>query len=119
MMHARCCLKALLSASLMLLGAAVFAQSITSLNISPNPVTAGGSTTGTVALSAAPMNNLSVKLSCSTSQASVPSQVTVNAGSTTATFTVATTNPGGNYSLSIYATIPHSSAKGILNVAKT
>jgi hypothetical protein len=65
---------------------------LTTFTISPTTVAAGGTSTGTITLSApAPTGGAIVSLSSSaTSVATVPASVTVAAGSTTATFTIST-----------------------------
>jgi len=96
-----------------------FAQTVASVTLSPSTVTASCSTTGTVTMSFAPSSNMTIDLSASTDQVTVPSTVTIPAGSTSATFTVTTTDQGGNYSVSIYAVRPqNSSAKAILTVTE-
>jgi hypothetical protein len=69
--------------------------SLNSLTLSPTSVTGGGSAQGSVSLtSAAAAGGALVSLSSSnTAVASVPASVTVAAGATSATFTVATTAP--------------------------
>jgi len=66
--------------------------SLSSLTLNPTSVTGGNSSTGTVTLSAAaPSGGAAVTLSSSnTTVARTPASVTVAAGATTATFTVAT-----------------------------
>jgi hypothetical protein len=65
---------------------------LATLTLSPTSVVGGGSSTGTVTLTAAaPSDGATVSLSSSnTSLATVPSSVVVDAGSTTRTFTVTT-----------------------------
>ncbi|MDR3690945.1 MAG: hypothetical protein P4L46_16320 [Fimbriimonas sp.] len=65
--------------------------SIEGLSLSPSSVTGGAASTATVTLTAAaPSYGAVVRLSSSSSSATVPSSVFVSGGSTTATFTVRT-----------------------------
>jgi VCBS repeat-containing protein len=67
------------------------AVALSALSVSPTSVTGGTSSQGTVTLtSAAPSGGVVVTLSDNSSAASEPSTVTVPAGSTSATFTIAT-----------------------------
>jgi len=78
---------------------------LSSVSASPNPVTAGGSCTGTVTISQpAPSGGWTVNLSSSTSHVTVPSSVVVPAGTTSTTFAIATTNYYENYTPEIKAT---------------
>lgn len=64
---------------------------VNSLAVSPNPVTGGAGSTGTVTLSgAAPSGGRVVALASNKAAASVPASVTVPAGSTSASFAIAT-----------------------------
>lgn len=64
---------------------------INSLNLSPNPVTSGAPSTGTVTLSAAaPVGGVLVNLSSNHANATVPSTLLIPAGSSSGTFTVTT-----------------------------
>ena len=64
---------------------------LSSLSLNPTSVTGGSTSTGTLTLSsAAPSGGATVSLSCNTSNSSVPSSVTIPAGSTSAPFTVST-----------------------------
>ncbi len=66
--------------------------SVAGLSISPNAVVGGNSATGTVTLNApAPVGGFSVFLRSSLAWAIVPANVTVPAGSSSATFTIQTT----------------------------
>jgi trimeric autotransporter adhesin len=80
---------------------------VASVILSPSSVIGGSSSTGTVTLSApAPASGAAVVLSSSnTAAAQVPGSVTVNAGATTATFTVTSSPVAANASLSIVATL--------------
>lgn len=67
---------------------------LTSLTLVPQTVIGGNPSTGTVHLSSnAPTSGVVVTLSESSAFTSVPSQVTVVSGNSTATFTVTTTHP--------------------------
>jgi len=76
---------------------------VTSLTLSPSTVAAGSSSTGTVTLSGpAPASGAVVQLS-GASPATLPSNVTVPAGATSATFTVGTTSTASTKQSTIYA----------------
>jgi hypothetical protein len=78
---------------------------LASLTISPTSVAGGSSATGTVQLTAAPSSNATVALSSSnTGAATVPPNVTVGAGSTSATFTITTLPQRKNASVTVLAT---------------
>ena len=79
---------------------------LSSLTLSQTSVVGGRSVTGTVTLtSAAPAGGFAVSLSSSNpSLASVPASVTVAAGSTSASFTIATAAVNGTQSATITAT---------------
>jgi len=65
---------------------------LTSLTLSTSSVAGGSSATGTVTLNGtSPTGGLIIGLSSSSSDASVPSSVTIAAGTTQATFTISTT----------------------------
>ncbi|MDQ3228898.1 MAG: hypothetical protein M3Q13_04080, partial [Pseudomonadota bacterium] len=69
------------------------APALSAVNASPNPVTGGASSTGTVTLdAAAPANGAQVSLSSPISTFSVPASVTVTQGSQSANFPI-TTSP--------------------------
>jgi hypothetical protein len=64
---------------------------LSSVGVNPASVTTGATTTGTVTLSApAPTGGIAIELWTTGAVAFVPSQVTVAAGATTATFTITT-----------------------------
>ena len=76
---------------------------VTSLTLNPSTVAAGASSTGTVTLSGpAPASGAVVQLS-GASPATLPSNVTVPAGATSATFTVGTTSTTSTQQATIYA----------------
>jgi len=79
--------------------------SLSSLSLNPTSVVGGNSSTGTVTLTApAPSGGFVVNLSSSnTSVATVPSSVTVPAGTTSANFTVATNSVSSATSVTITA----------------
>ncbi len=90
---------------------------VSSVTLSPSSVTGGSSSTGTVTLSAAPSGGATVSLTSSDpSVASVPSSVTVNAGSTSATFPVTTSTVTTQTSVTITASYNNSSASATLTV---
>jgi outer membrane protein assembly factor BamB len=72
----------------------VAAESLTSVVVNPSSLTGGTSSQGTVTLeSTAPTGGWTVNLSSSSTNATVPSSVVVPAGTSTATFAIATTLP--------------------------
>ncbi len=80
-------------------------SSLSALAVSPSSVTGGTAATGTVSLSApAPMGGTAVGLTSSDSAVSVPANVTVAAGQSNATFTVATTTVTSARSVTLTAT---------------
>jgi uncharacterized repeat protein (TIGR03803 family) len=90
---------------------------LSSVSASPNPVSAGGSCTGTVTISqAAPSGGWTVNLISSTSHVTVPSSVVIPAGSTSTTFTITPGDYYGNYTASIKATDTVSSKSTTLTV---
>jgi hypothetical protein len=92
---------------------------LSSLTLSPNSVSAGASSTGTVTLSSnAPQGGVVVSLSSSKSSASVPPSVTVGAGSKTASFTVTTTSVRSNTSAVITATYSGVNKTATLTIKK-
>lgn len=79
---------------------------ISSLQCTPNPVQGGSSTQCGVALSAAaPAGGLVIRLSDNSRKVSVPSSVTVAAGSTSAAFSVGTYSVSQDQVISIQATV--------------
>jgi hypothetical protein len=78
---------------------------LSSLSLNPTSVTGGNSSAGTVTLSGpAPAGGAIVALSSSnTAVASVPSNLTVPAGATTATFTVSTSAVAASTTVTIFA----------------
>jgi hypothetical protein len=75
----------------------VASPAVAALALSPSTVSPGGSSTGTVTLTAAaPAGGLVVALSASSTVASVPATLTVPAGATSASFTVSTSSAAGS-----------------------
>ncbi len=88
-----------------------------SLTINPNSTVGGSQATGTVTLgTAAPAGGKVVMLSSGNSIASTPATVTVAAGSTTATFNIATVPTAQPVTLSISATADISTTTATLTV---
>ncbi len=87
---------------------------VTSVILNPSSVIGGGSSTGTVTLSApAPASGAVVALlSNNTAAAQVTASVSVSAGATTATFTVTTSAVAANASLTISATLGSTQTAG-------
>jgi hypothetical protein len=87
------------------LTAAPPASSLSAVSLSPSTVVGGNSSQGTVTLtSAAPSGGLVVTLASSNStRATVPANVTVSAGSTSAAFTVTTSSVSASTSVTITA----------------
>ena len=84
---------------------AAASATLTSLTLSPTSVVGGSSSTGTVRLSAAaPSGGAIVSLSDNSAAASVPSSVTVPAGSTSRTFTVTTSAVASATAVTLTAT---------------
>src|SRR5262245_28581545 len=96
------------------------APPLTSIALSPTSVDGGTSSSGTVTLaSAAPAGGAVVQLfSGNTSVATVPASVTVSAGATSATFSIATSSVPATTSASIGGLL-HLSASIALNVIST
>jgi uncharacterized repeat protein (TIGR03803 family) len=103
-------------ASLTILPAA--SVSLSSLTLNPTSVSGGSSSTGTVTLSGnAPSGGAVVMLtSRNTSVATVPSSVTVAAGSTSATFTVSTQKVSQNTNVTISGTYAGATQSATLTV---
>jgi trimeric autotransporter adhesin len=81
------------------------APTLSALSVNPASVVGGGSSTGTVTLSApAPSGGLVVTLSDNSAAATVPASVTVPAGATTATFTITTAAVAASTSATVSAT---------------
>ncbi len=90
---------------------------ITSLTISPSPVVATIGSVGTVTLSSnAPAGGWVVNLQSNSTYVTVPSSVTVSAGSNTATFTISTTQAASNVLCTITGTDSVTSQSGTLTV---
>lgn len=93
---------------------------VASVGVSPNPVLAGSSTTGSVTLdAAAPSGGQTVDLmSSDASRVSVPTAVVVAAGQTSASFAVNTTS-GGPLTATLTGSIGTSTANTQLSVVST
>jgi uncharacterized repeat protein (TIGR03803 family) len=91
---------------------------LSSLTLNPTSVSGGNSSTGTVTLSAAaPSGGATVTLqSANTSVATVPSSVTVQAGQTSATFTVSTQRVSSNTNVLISGSYAGTTQNGTLTV---
>ena len=91
---------------------------LSALSMNPASVTGGNSSTGTVTLSGpAPAGGATVALTNSnTTVASVPSNVTVAAGATTATFTVSTSAVAASTTVTISATYGSATRSASLTV---
>jgi|GEM_PF-1069426 len=86
--------------------ATVAAPTLFSLALSPNRVTGGAPSVGTVTLNgAAPTSGMTVTLSSNNSAAVVPASVLVAGGSVSATFPVSTTGVGAATTAAITATL--------------
>jgi hypothetical protein len=99
------------------------AGALVSLSLNPTTVTAPAPSTGTVTLSGpAPAGGLTVTLTSSdTRKATVPQTVTVQAGQSTATFTVTTLTGhlgGGQNPVTITATLAGTGRTAVLNVLR-
>ena len=92
-------------------------QSAPTMVLSPNSVTAGSSSTGTITLSApAPTGGLVVSLKSSSVDVVVKSSVTVTAGSTTAIFPITTKSVTSAISAMVTATVGSTPVTEILTV---
>ena len=93
------------------------APQVQNVTVGSASVTGGGSVQGTVVLtSSAPAGGAIVSLSSNSLYATVPSTVTVPAGSASATFSIATSSPSSNQSVTITASYSGSSAQAALTV---
>lgn len=103
---------------LLLVGGKGFGQSVASLSLSPNSLTAGQSSTGTVTLTgAASAKGVTIDLSSSNKGlAKVPASITIVSGAKTGTFTLSTVSDGKNYSATIKAFVGKSAAQATLSV---
>lgn len=91
--------------------------SLASLSLNPTTVAGGTSSTGTVSLSrTAPAGGIAVKLSSSTTSATVPSSVTVASGKTSATFTVKSLAVAAQKTATISATFSDQSQTAMLTI---
>jgi trimeric autotransporter adhesin len=89
-------------------------QLIADLNLTPNPVGAGGTATGTVTLSApAGAGGVSVTLSSNNGAASVPASLTIPQGQTSGTFAVSTTSVTSTQNATITATSANTATAGL------
>jgi subtilase family serine protease len=92
-------------------------SSVQSLNLEPNPVDAGQSSTGTVSLRLpAPVNGAIVELSSDSPYVTVPSDLIVPSGNTSGTFLVQTTIPEVDVTALITASYESDSAAASLTV---
>jgi hypothetical protein len=92
------------SADLTVLPPAALSASLSSLSVNPASVQGGTPATGTATLSApAPSGGAVVTLTSNSAVASVPSGITIPAGSTSATFTVTTSTTSSSTSATISA----------------
>ena len=92
---------------------------LSSVTVNLKSVGGGGSVTGTVTLNgAAPAGGALVTLASSTSAAAVPADITIPAGQTSATFTIATTPVAANVKTSISATYNGVSKSAAVTVTK-
>jgi probable HAF family extracellular repeat protein len=92
---------------------------LSGVTVNPKTVAGGGSVTGTVTLTGvAPASGALVTLASSKSAAIVPANVTIPAGQTSATFTIATTQVAANVKPSISASYGGVTKTAPLTVAK-
>ena len=99
------------------LSVAVSSLTVTSLTVSPISVTGGTSSTGTVTLNgASPSGGTVVTLSSNSVGASTPSNVTVLAGTTTATFSISTLPVSSTTTATITGTLVASSTSASLTI---
>lgn len=90
---------------------------ISSVSANPSSVKGGQQSTGTVTLGSPASQSMTVKLSSSrTSAATVPSTVTIPAGSSSANFTISTSAVATDTKVTITATLNGSSVKTVLTV---
>ena len=95
----------------------VLPAAVGGLSLNPSTVTGGSSSTGTVTLTGpAPTGGSVVTLSSTSADATVPSSVTVAAGSSSATFTISTISYHGNVTATITAVKGSSSQKAVLSI---
>src|ERR1700676_4902763 len=80
------------------------ATTLTGVTVTPATVVGGMTVQGTVTLSAAPTSAATIGLSSDNAVATVQATVTVNAGSSTAAFTVSTSTVGSSTPVQISAT---------------
>lgn len=86
--------------------ATVAAPTLFSLTLSPNRVTGGAPSTGTVTLNGvAPAGGMTVALACNSSAATVPPSVAVPGGALTASFPISTVGVGAVTTATITATL--------------
>ncbi|HEV2472449.1 MAG TPA: choice-of-anchor tandem repeat GloVer-containing protein, partial [Chthonomonadales bacterium] len=90
---------------------------VTSLSVSPNPVAGGNPVAGTVTISnTAPAGGQAVHLNSSSASAAVPATVTVPAGASTASFTIATSVVSADVFATITASANGSKQQATLTV---
>jgi plastocyanin len=95
----------------------VKAPSLTSMTITPNPVVATASATGTLTVdSTAPSGGASIALTSDNAAAKVPSTVTMAANASTATFTITTTAVTAAATANIKATLNGTSQSVVFKV---
>lgn len=92
------------------------APTLSSLTLNPSSITGGSSIQGTATLSAPATTATSINLSSSSALASVPASVTVAAGTSSASFTVATTSVASPASVTISATLNAASRTATLTL---
>jgi hypothetical protein len=97
-------------------GAQPSPATVSSLTLSPNAVTGGASSTGTVTLSARAQTATTVRLSSNNASAAVPSSVTVAAGASSATFNVNTAQVSTATTATLTATLNATSRSATLTI---
>ena len=91
--------------------------SLSAVSLNPTTVVGGTSSTGTVTLTAAaPSGGTVVSLSDNSTSASTPASVTVPAGTTSATFTVATFSVPGNQAATVTAALGAATRSATLTI---
>jgi len=95
----------------------VKAPVITAFTLNPTSVVGGASSTGAITIgSPAPSSGLSISLVSGSSSATVPSQVTIPAGTTSATFTIVTSPVATTTAAALSATLNGAVVTAKLNV---
>ncbi len=93
------------------------AEEITTLTLNPSSILSGASSTGTVNIAyPAPVGGWLINLSAGNSHVKVPASVTIPSGSTSATFTITTTQPTASFSSLITGTDSVRSTSATLQV---